>query len=164
MGNVTALNGVIGQDCHTVMSHEVNMGSTTRIVSSKDCVESRDTVIVCSLKSTQEGVVLSTNTSQCIAHHEEKNSYKISWVLITVAIAVGLDTRVDSGSIGLPSVHIQTRHRLAGTDINVLILKMNSNTFLSVNNVTADELARDIVRPKGDFGSQDAGNVLVVGK
>ena len=67
----------------------------------------------------------------------------------------GLIPVVTSG-IAVPDVDIYFGDGLAGADIDVLNLKVERDTRLSLSHVLANHLAEDVVRAIGDFWGQDA--------
>jgi len=71
------------------------------------------------------------------------------------------DARVDTRSISLPSIDIQAADGLASADVNVLVLKVDWDALLSIDDIAADELARNIVWPICDLWRQNTRDVLI---
>ena len=70
----------------------------------------------------------------------------------------GLIPVVTSG-IAVPDVDIYFGDGLAGADIDVLNLKVERDTRLSLSHVLANHLAEDVVRAIGDLWGQDTASV-----
>lgn len=79
--------------------------------------------------------------------------------VIRIAIAVGIDARVNSSGIAAPDLKICLRNWLACIDINDLNVKSQRHACLTFGDVLSDKLSRDPVRPLGSLWCQNAGVV-----
>jgi len=89
-----------------------------------------------------------------------RQTHKIGSISL-IPVARSHDARVYARSISLPSIDIQPADRLAGADVNVLVFKVDWDALLSIDDIAADELARNIVRPICDLWRQDARDILI---
>lgn len=113
------------------------MGSATCVVAWEQSVELYDTTLVSLADTAKEGVV------------------EVG-LITAIAIAVGNDTRVDTGGVAVPQLEVDRGDRLAGVDVDDLDVKVQRNTLLLLGYVFTNELALDPVRALCDLRSEDA--------
>lgn len=80
--------------------------------------------------------------------------------IIAVSVAGGRDARVDAGSVAVPKIHVDGRHRLASAGVDKLDVEIKGHALLAVDDVAPQQLAVDIIRPLSDLGLQNAGRVV----
>ena len=103
-------------------------------------LESNNTVIIALLNTTKESVVQVRG-------------------IIAVAVAVGHDTRVNTGGVAVPDLEECLGHRLAGIDVDDLDVERERHTLAVFSDIFPDKLALNPVRTLCDLGSQDTGVV-----
>jgi len=73
-----------------------------------------------------------------------------------IAVAVGIDTRVDSSGVAGPDLEISFWHRFTGVDIDYLDIQCHGHAGLTLSIVRPDKLTRNPVRPLRCLWSEDA--------
>jgi len=98
----------------------------------EDGLEGSNTVRVCSLDTAKKG---------CVPSYFISSSH---------------NSRVITSGVTVPDININLWNWFAGCDVDVLNLKVEGDTRLTLSNVLADKLASDVVWTIGIFWAENA--------
>ena len=110
--------GTVGVDGGVGVDQDVDVGSTSGVVTGEDAVELSNTVFVGKLDAAQPGSVKTSLGS--------------------------LDAGVNSSGIAVPDLNIDIGHGVASVNIDHLVIKGDRNTGLVLDDILADVLASNI--------------------
>jgi hypothetical protein len=116
------------------------MGGASGVVAWKDGMELSNTVVISLLETT------------------EKGSVEVA-VVVGVAVSTGDDAGVDTSSIAVPEVQIDTGDRLTGGAVDHLDVHVERDTCLFLGDIAADQFAAYIIRSLSNIRCQDTGCV-----
>lgn len=153
-GTVGTNDGVIG-----VVGEDVNVGSTTSVVTWDDRLELSNTVDVGLLDTTEEGrievaSVILVAVARCKDTGVHTSGVACETIRLITIVRLGFPLTV-------PCIHVDGWNRLAGRCVDDLDVQEQRNTSLTFGHITANELAVDIVRSLSDLWLQDTAGIVV---
>lgn len=78
-----------------------------------------------------------------------------------VTIALSHNAGINAGRVTMPHLKVNIRDRLAGVDVNDLVVNQGGYTFLIFHQVATNPLSADIIGALGNFRSQDTRAIAV---
>lgn len=128
------------------MGHDVDVRGATGVMAGEDGIKESDAVTVALGDTTEKGSILIRHVSVVMLLQGPimTTTYQIGRVFV-ITVPIGLDARVDSCRIGLPSLEVEIRGSVTGADVDVLVFEVNGNTGLAVHNICADVFASHVV-------------------
>ncbi|KAI6753732.1 hypothetical protein HG531_005901 [Fusarium graminearum] len=117
------------------MSQKVNVGCTAGVVTWEECLKLSNAILVSLLDTTTKGGV---NVG----------------LVVGVSIAWVVHTSIDTGCVAVPNIEIQLWYRLAGLDVDDLVVEDEVNTLLVLLEVATNGLTTDVL--EFNLGGQNA--------
>lgn len=124
-GVVVSAEGLVGEESRVGMDHDVDMSSTAGVVTGEDGLELSNTIRVGLLNASKPSLV---NVG----------------LIRAIAIAVGNDTRVYASGVAVPHLQVDIGDRVAGFDVNNLVVEDDVETLLIFNDVLTNVFAGHI--------------------
>ena len=116
--------------------------------------------LTASVVSGHDRLVLSDSVGVRLHDSTQERCVQVGQI-IRVAVARCRDARVDTRSVAVPEVHVDSRNGLARASVDELDVKVEGNTLLAVRDVAANELAVDVVGALGHLRLQDACRIVL---
>lgn len=132
--------GAVGVDGGIGVDKNVDVGGAARLVAGEGRLELSNTVGIGGLDAAQPGLV-------------------DVGLVTAVTVSGGNNARVHTGGVAVPHLEVDVGHRLAGVDIDDLVVQDSVDSLLGLADIPSDVLATDIVRALSDVGGQNAGRV-----
>src|SRR5690242_5750702 len=130
MGDGTVLGCLVLTDRDIGLSKKMGVDVASAVMTGKNGLKGNNAILVGFLDAAEEGSVQTTLT--------------------------GLNTTVVAGCIAVPDIDKQLGYRLTGSDIDILDLEVQVDTWLALLDVLADELAIDVVGTISDLWRKNA--------
>jgi hypothetical protein len=141
MSNIATSQCTIGKNGCANVSDDMHMSCATVIVTRENGLELSHAIRVRRLKTSQSGVIEVAG-------------------IISIAIAVVLDSGVDTSRVAVPNVPVEINNWLAGVDVDKLSIHHHWNTRFIIDQVGPNQFS---LNPEGaDFtlGGEDAADII----
>lgn len=126
--------GLVLEQSSVGMSEKVNVGSAAGVVAWEEGLKLRNTILVGLLDTTAKGVV------------------DVSLV-VDVSVTLVVHTSIDTSGVAVPDIEIQLGYRLAGLNVDDLVVENEVNTLLVLLEVATNGLTTDVLELLVDITS-----------